>query len=159
MHSKNTVCLMYDGAALEAATFYAATFPDSTLGTVWRAPMDYPGGKRGDVLTVAFTVCGLACLGINGGPGFNHSEAFSFQIATEDQAETDRLWNAIVDNGGHANVCGWCRDRWGIAWQITPRVLSEAIASADPGVSRRAFAAMMTMGKIDVAAIEAAVRG
>mgnify|MGYP000063528082 CR=1 FL=1 len=159
MIAKNTVCLMYDGTALDAATFYAATFPDSSLGAVCHAPGDYPSGKRGDVLTVTFTVAGIPCLGVNGGPMFKHSEAFSFQVATDDQAETDRLWQAIVSNGGRENVCGWCQDKWGISWQITPRVLSDAIAHADPAVAARAFSAMMTMGKIDVAAIEAAVRG
>ena len=159
MTPKNTICLWYDGGALEAAEFYAATFPDSAIQGIFRAPCDYPAGKRGDVLTVTFTVCGIPCLGLNGGPGTQHNGAFSFQIATDDQAETDRLWDAIIGNGGAANVCGWCRDKWGIAWQITPRVLTEAIADPDPEVARRAFAAMMTMGKIDVATIEAARRG
>ncbi|MBI4696772.1 MAG: VOC family protein [Gammaproteobacteria bacterium] len=159
MTPKNTICLWYDGSALDAAEFYAKTFPDSKVGTVFRAPSDYPAGKRGDVLTVEFTVCGIPCLGLNGGAGVKHSEAFSFQIATDDQGETDRLWNAIVGNGGEENVCGWCKDRWGVMWQITPRVLTAAIADPDPAVARRAFEAMMTMGKIDVAAIEAARRG
>lgn len=159
MTPKNTICLWYDGGALDAATFYAATFPDSQVGAVFRAPSDFPSGKQGDVLTVLFTVLGIPCLGLNGGPAFRQTEAFSFQVATDDQAETDRYWNAIVGNGGQASACGWCKDRWGVNWQITPRVLTEAIASPDPGVARRAFEAMMTMTKIDVAAIEAAVRG
>ena len=159
MPSKNTICLWYDGTALEAATFYAATFPDSAVIAVHRAPGDFPAGKQGDVLTVDFTVAGIACIGLNGGPAFRHSEAFSFQIATDDQAETDRLWNAIVGNGGEESACGWCRDKWGLSWQISPRVLTEAVTSPDPAVAKRAFEAMMTMRKIDVAAIEAAVRG
>ena len=158
MVSKNTVCLWFDGAALEAAQFYAATFPDSAVGRIFRAPSDYPAGKQGDVLTVEFTVAGIPCLGLNGGPGVKHSEAFSFQIATDDQAETDRLWNAIVENGGEENVCGWCRDKWGLSWQITPRALTDAIIDPDPAVARRAFEAMMQMRKIDIAAIEAARR-
>lgn len=156
--AKNTVCLWYDTEAEAAARFYVATFPDSTMGAVHRAPADYPSGKAGDVLTVAFTVASIPCIGLNGGPVFRHSEAFSFQIATDDQAETDRLWNAIVDNGGQASACGWCKDRWGIAWQITPRVLTAALA-AGGAEAKRAFTAMMSMGKIDVAAIEAARRG
>lgn len=159
MLSKNTICLWFDGTALDAATFYAATFPDSAVGAVMRAPGDYPAGKQGDVLTVHFRVAGIPCMGLNGGPAFKHTEAFSFQIATDDQAETDRLWNAIVDNGGEESACGWCRDRWGLSWQITPRVLSAAIVDPDPGVAQRAFSAMMQMRKIDVAAIEAAIRG
>ena len=159
MTSKNTVCLWFDGAALEAAQFYADTFPDSAVGEVFRAPSDFPGGKAGDVLTVLFTVAGIPCLGLNGGPVFKHSEAFSFQIATDDQAETDRLWNAIVGNGGQESECGWCKDKWGLSWQITPRALTDALANPDPQVGRRAFEAMMTMRKIDVAKIEAAVRG
>jgi 2-polyprenyl-6-hydroxyphenyl methylase/3-demethylubiquinone-9 3-methyltransferase len=158
MANKNTVCLWYDGDALEAAQFYAETFPDSAVTAVHHAPGDYPAGKQGDVLTVEFTVMGIPCLGLNGGPGVKHSEAFSFQVSTEDQAETDKLWNAIIGNGGKENVCGWCQDKWGLSWQITPRVLSEAIADPDPAVARRAFEAMMKMGKIDVAAIEAARR-
>jgi predicted 3-demethylubiquinone-9 3-methyltransferase (glyoxalase superfamily) len=157
--ARNTICLWYDRDAEAAARFYAATFPDSWVGAVHRAPADYPGGgRRGDVLTVEFTVAGLPCLGLNGGSAFKHSEAVSFQIATEDQAETDRYWNAIVGNGGQESACGWCKDRWGISWQITPRVLTDALAAggADAG---RAFAAMMNMRKIDVAAIEAARRG
>lgn len=159
MASKNTVCLWFNGTALDAATFYAATFPDSAVRAVHRAPGDFPSGKQGDVLTVDFTVAGIDCIGLNGGPAFKHSEAFSFQIATDDQAETDRLWNAIVGNGGEESACGWCRDKWGLSWQITPRVLTEAVTSTDPAVARRAFEAMMTMRRIDVAAIEAAVRG
>jgi predicted 3-demethylubiquinone-9 3-methyltransferase (glyoxalase superfamily) len=159
MPSKNTVCLWFNGTALEAASFYAETFPDSAVGAVLRAPGDYPAGQQGDVLTVSFTLMGLACLGLNGGPAFPHTEAFSFQVATEDQAETDRLWHAIVDNGGQASACGWCKDRWGLSWQITPKVLMAAIADPDPAVAQRAFAAMMTMRKIDIAAIEAARRG
>ena len=156
---RNTVCLWYNGTALDAATFYAETFADSAVGTVFRAPSDYPAGKQGDVLTVEFTVLGIPCLGLNGGPGVTHSNAFSFQVATDDQTETDRLWNAIVGNGGQASACGWCKDKWGLSWQITPRVLSAAIADPDPAAARRAFEAMMTMGKIDIAAIEAARRG
>ena len=155
---KNTVCLWFNGTALEAAQFYAQTFPDSAVGAVYRAPADYPAGKAGDVLTVLFTVMGIACLGLNGGPAFPHSEAFSFQVSTEDQAETDRYWDAIVGQGGQASACGWCKDKWGLNWQITPRVLTEAIADPDPAVARRAFEAMMQMGKIDIAAIEAARR-
>lgn len=157
--AKNTICLWYDGTALQAATFYAETFPDSAVGAVHRAPADYPSGKEGDVLTVEFAVMGIPCLGLNGGPGIQHNIAFSFQVATDDQAETDRLWNAIVSNGGQENDCGWCQDQWGLSWQITPRVLTQAYTSPDRAVAKRAFAAMMTMRKIDVAAIEAAVRG
>jgi predicted 3-demethylubiquinone-9 3-methyltransferase (glyoxalase superfamily) len=156
--AKNTICLWYHGGAEAAARFYAETFPDSTVIAVRRAPGDYPSGKQGDVLVVEFTVAGISCIGLNGGPAFNHSEAFSFQIATDDQAETDRYWNAIVGNGGQESMCGWCKDRWGISWQITPRALTEAMA-AGGDEARRAFAAMMTMKKIDVAAIEAARRG
>ncbi|WP_454695125.1 VOC family protein [Achromobacter aegrifaciens] len=159
MSSKNTICLWYDQNALEAAQFYAKTFPDSAVGKILRAPGDYPSGKQGDVLTVEFTVAGIPCVGLNGGPAFKHSEAFSFQIATEDQAETDRLWNAIIDNGGQASDCGWCRDKWGLSWQITPRMLIEAISDPDAAVAKRAFDAMMTMSKIDIATIEAARRG
>ena len=155
---KNTVCIWYDKDAEAAARFYASVFPDSAVTAVHRAPGDYPSGKAGDVLTVEFTVCGLPCLGLNGGPAFRQTEAFSFQIATDDQAETDRYWEAIVGNGGAASACGWCKDRWGVSWQITPRVLTEAIA-AGGAEAERAFAAMMQMGKIDVAAIEAARRG
>ena len=159
MTNKTTLCLWYDGAALEAAQFYAATFPGSAVGAVHRAPGDYPSGKQGDVLTVEFTVLGIACLGLNGGAAFRHSEAFSFLVATDDQEETDRLWNAIVGNGGQESACGWCKDKWGLSWQITPRVLTDAVMGSDPAAAKRAFDAMMTMRKIDVAAIEAAVRG
>ncbi|KRW67789.1 3-demethylubiquinone-9 3-methyltransferase [Pseudomonas sp. TTU2014-096BSC] len=159
MTSKNTICLWYDGTAFEAATFYAETFQDSAVGAVHRAPGDYPSGKQGDVLTVEFTVMGIPCLGINGGPAFKHSEAFSFQVATDDQAETDRLWNAIVDNGGQESECGWCRDKWGLSWQITPRVLTAAYTSPDQAAAKRAFEAMMGMRKIDIATIEAALKG
>jgi 2-polyprenyl-6-hydroxyphenyl methylase/3-demethylubiquinone-9 3-methyltransferase len=157
--SKNTICLWYDGTALEAARFYAETFPDSTVGAVLRAPGDYPAGQQGDVLTVEFTVLGIPCLGLNGGPAFKQTEAFSFQVATDDQAETDRLWNAIVGNGGAESACGWCKDKWGLSWQITPRALTAAIADPDRAAAKRAFDAMMQMGKIDIAAIEAARRG
>lgn len=159
MNSKNTICLWYDGAALEAATFYASIFPDSAVGAVHRAPGDFPAGKQGDVLTVEFTVMGIPCLGLNGGSAFHHSEAFSFQVATDDQAETDRLWQAIIGNGGQASVCGWCKDKWGLSWQISPRVLVDAVTSKDPAVAKRAFEAMMTMTKIDIATIEAAIAG
>ena len=159
MANKNTICLWYDSAAVGAATFYAETFPDSAVGAIHRAPGDYPDGKQGNVLTVEFTVAGIPCLGLNGGPQFKHNEAFSFQIATEDQAETDRLWNAIVQNGGQESACGWCKDRWGVSWQITPRALIEAICDPDPAAAKRAFEAMMTMGKIDIATIEKARRG
>jgi len=159
MTARNTICLWYDGSALDAATFYAGTFPDSAVGRVLRAPGDYPSGKQGDVLTVEFTVLGIPCLGLNGGPAFKHSEAFSFQVATADQAETDRLWAAIVGNGGQESACGWCRDKWGVSWQITPRALTAAIADPDPLAAGRAFAAMMRMRKIDIAVIEAARRG
>lgn len=156
---KNTVCLWFNGTALEAAQFYAATFPDSTVGAVLHAPGDYPAGQEGNVLTVEFTVMGIPCLGLNGGPAFPQTEAFSFQVATDDQAETDRLWNAIIDHGGQRSACGWCKDRWGLNWQITPRVLMEAIADPDRAAAKRAFEAMMEMTKIDVAAVERAWRG
>jgi len=155
--NKNTVCLWYDHDAEEAARFYARTFPDSKIERVLRAPSDYPGGKAGDVLTVEFTVCGVPCLGLNGGDTYKHTEAFSFQIATDDQTETDRYWNAIIENGGVESMCGWCKDKWGLSWQITPRVLMDALAKGGD-VAKRAFAAMMDMQKIDVAKIEAAVR-
>lgn len=158
MPAKNLVCLWYRGDAEEAARFYAETFPDTAVTAIHCAPGDYPDGKAGDVLLVEFTVMGIPCIGLNGGDEFRHSEAFSFQVMTEDQAETDRYWNAIVGNGGEESACGWCRDRWGLSWQITPRVLTEALANPDRKVAARAFAAMMEMGKIDVAAIEAAVR-
>ncbi|RWR31925.1 VOC family protein [Sinirhodobacter populi] len=156
--SRNRICLWYDREAEAAARFYAETFPDSAVTAVFRAPSDYPSGKAGDVLTVDFSVLGIPCIGLNGGPVFTHSEAFSFQIMTEDQAETDRYWNAITANGGAESECGWCRDRWGISWQITPRILIEALALGGDA-AKRAFEAMMTMKKIDVAAIEAARRG
>jgi len=159
MVSKNTICLGFNGTALEAAQFYAATFPDSAVTAVHRAPGDYPAGKQGDVLMVEFTVAGIPCLGLNGGPDFQHSIAFSFQIATDDQEETDRLWNAIIENGGRENACGWCQDKWGLSWQITPRALTSAVTDPDPAVAKRAFEAMMQMTKIDIAAIEAARRG
>ncbi len=155
---KNTICLWYDHDAEGAARFYAETFPDSTVGAVHRAPSDFPDGQEGDVLTVEFTVVGMPCFGLNGGDTFKHSEAFSFQIATEDQAETDRYWNAIVGNGGEESACGWCKDKWGLSWQITPRALTEAMAQGGD-VAKRAFEAMMEMKKIDVAKIEAAARG
>ncbi|PZQ23878.1 MAG: hypothetical protein DI569_02590 [Sphingopyxis macrogoltabida] len=154
-----SLCLWYDKDAEEAAKFYAATFPDSHVGTVHHAPADFPGGKEGDALTVDFTVLGIPCVGLNGGPNFPHSEAFSFQVHTDTQEETDRYWNAIVDHGGQASACGWCKDKWGLNWQITPRVLTDATMGGDPAVAKRAFDAMMTMQKIDIAAIEAAVRG
>lgn len=157
--AKNTICLWYNGGAEEAARFYADTFPDSSVDAVHRAPGDFPGGSAGQVLTVQFTVLGIPCLGLNGGPNFPHTEAFSFQVATETQEETDRYWNAIVGNGGQESACGWCKDKWGLNWQITPIALTQAIAHADRSVAKRAFEAMMTMRKIDIAAIEAAVRG
>ena len=155
--AKNVICLWYDGTAEEAANFYARTFPNSTVTAVHRAPGDYPNGKEGDVLTVEFTVLGVACLGLNGGPTFKHSEAFSFQVVTNDQAETDQYWNAIVNNGGTESQCGWCKDKWGLSWQITPQILSDAITNIDKAAAKRAFEAMMKMGKIDVASIEAAI--
>jgi predicted 3-demethylubiquinone-9 3-methyltransferase (glyoxalase superfamily) len=158
MKPKNTLCLWYENDALGAAQFYAETFPDSGVTSVNEAPSDFPGGKKGDVLTVEFTVLGIPCLGLNGGPVFKHSEAFSFQVATDDQEETDLYWNAIVGNAGSESACGWCKDRWGISWQITPRALSDAMA-AGGDEAKRAFEAMMTMTKIDIAAIEAARRG
>lgn len=156
--AKNTICLWFDKDAEEAARFYAATFPDSAVTAIRRAPGDYPSGKEGDVLTVEFTVCGIPCMGLNGGPAFKHDEAFSFQIATDDQEETDRYWNAIMGNGGQESACGWCKDKWGISWQITPRTLTEALAAGGTE-AKRAFDAMMTMGKIDVEAINRARRG
>lgn len=155
---KNVICLWYNYDAEEAANFYAQTFPDSAVTAVHRAPSDFPGGKEGDVLTVDFTVLGIPCMGLNGGPAFKHNEAFSFQVMTEDQEETDRYWNAIVNNGGAESACSWCRDKWGISWQIAPRVLLEAVTSKDKGIAKRAFEAMMEMKKIDVATIEAAVK-
>ena len=159
MSPKNTICLWYDGTALEAAEFYAKTFPDSFVGNTYRAPGDYPSGQEGQILTVDFTVMGIPCLGLNGGPAYPHTEAFSFQIATDDQAETDRYWNAILDGGGTPSACGWCKDKWGLSWQITPRALTAAYTDPDRAAAKRAFAAMMTMTRIDIAAIEAARRG
>ncbi|HEY0942294.1 MAG TPA: VOC family protein [Steroidobacter sp.] len=157
--ARNIICIWYDNGAEEAANFYARTFPDSAVQAVHRAPGDFPGGQEGQVLTVEFTVVGVPCLGLNGGPVFKQTEAFSFQILTEDQAETDRYWNAIVGNGGTESACGWCKDKWGVSWQITPRILVEAITDRDRGAAKRAFNAMMGMGKIDIATIEAAWRG
>lgn len=157
--AKNTVCLWYNGDAEEAARFYADTFPNSSVGAILHAPGDFPSGKKGVVLTVEFTVMGIPCLGLNGGPAFKHNEAFSFQVATTDQAETDRYWNAIIGNGGQESACGWCKDKWGLSWQITPIALTKAIADPDPVAAKRAFEAMMTMRKIDIATIEAARRG
>jgi predicted 3-demethylubiquinone-9 3-methyltransferase (glyoxalase superfamily) len=159
MANRNTICLCFNGTAVDAAQFYAETFPDSTVGTIHRAPGDYPAGKEGDILMVEFTVIGIPCIGLNVGSGFEHSMAFSFQVATDDQAETDRLWNAIVANGGQESACGWCKDKWGLSWQITPRALTEAIADPDRAAAKRAFEAMMQMGKIDIAQIAAARRG
>jgi 2-polyprenyl-6-hydroxyphenyl methylase/3-demethylubiquinone-9 3-methyltransferase len=159
MIPKNTLCLWYDTDALDAATFYASIFPDSEVKALHHAPADFPSGKEGDVLTVEFSVLGIPCVGLNGGKAFKQTEAFSFQIATDDQEETDRLWNAIVGNGGQESACGWCKDKWGLNWQITPRVLTEAFTSPDKGVAKRAFEAMMEMRKIDIARIEAAIRG
>ena len=159
MKPKNTICLWFNKDAEDAARFYAATFPESKVIAVHRSPSDYPGGKKGDVLTVDFTVVGIPCLGLNGGPEFKHSEAFSFQIATDDQAETDRYWNAIVGNGGAESACGWCKDKWGFSWQITPSVLLEAMDNPDREAAKRAFEAMLKMQKIDVAKIEAALAG
>jgi predicted 3-demethylubiquinone-9 3-methyltransferase (glyoxalase superfamily) len=158
-YAKNTVCLWYNGGAEEAARFYAETFPDSSVGKVHRAPSDFPSGKEGDALTVEFTVMGIPCIGLNGGDAFEQSEAFSFQVATVDQEETDRYWNAIVGNGGQESMCGWCKDKWGVSWQITPNTLTEAFTGSDRAAAKRAFEAMMTMKKIDVAAIDAARRG
>lgn len=157
--AKNTICLWYDHDAEEAARFYAETFPNSSVGAIVLAPGDYPSGKEGDVITVDFTVLGIPCIGLNGGPVFQHNESFSFQVATEDQEETDRYWNAIVNNGGQESECGWCKDKWGVSWQIIPKALLEASYSSDRDVAKRAFDTMMTMKKIDVAAIEAAIRG
>ena len=159
MRPRNTICLWFERDAESAARFYAETFPDSSVGAVLHAPGDYPSGKHGDALTVEFTVLGIPCLGLNGGPAFRQSEAFSFQVATTDQAETDRYWNAIVGNGGAESDCGWCKDRWGVSWQITPVALTDAITDPDPAAAKRAFDAMLTMQKIDIAAIEAARRG
>ena len=157
--AKNTICIWYDSEAEAAARFYAETFPDSSVGKITNAPGDFPSGHKGQVLTVEFTVMGIPCVGLNGGPAFKHSEAFSFQVATDDQAETDRYWNAIVGNGGAESQCGWCKDKWGVNWQITPVALTQAVTNPDAAVAKRAFEAMMKMRKIDIAAIEAAVRG
>ena len=159
MIPKNLVCLWYERTAEDAAKFYAETFPDTRITAVHRAPMDYPDGKEGDVLTVEFTVMGIPCIGLNGGSYFKQSEAFSFQVTTEDQEETDRYWNAIVGNGGMESQCGWCKDKWGISWQITPRQLTQAMSDPDPAAAKRAMEAMFTMKKIDIAAIEAARMG
>ncbi|MEO8040668.1 MAG: VOC family protein [Betaproteobacteria bacterium] len=159
MAGKNTICLWYNGTAEDAARFYAETFPNSAVHAIHRAPGDYPSGKESDVLTVDFTVMGIPCIGLNGGAAFNHNEAFSFQVATDDQDETDRLWNAIVANGGQESACGWCKDKWGVSWQITPRALIASITDPDRAAAKRAFEAMMDMTKIDIAAIEAARRG
>lgn len=157
--AKNIVCLWYDGSAEEAARFYADTFPDSSIDAVYRAPGDFPSGKEGDVLTVLFTVMGIPCVGLNGGDAFKPNESFSFQVTTADQAETDWYWNAIVNNGGEESACGWCKDKWGFSWQITPEALTDALIDPDPAAAKRAFDAMMTMGKIDISMIEAARRG
>ncbi|MFN2502431.1 MAG: VOC family protein [Pyrinomonadaceae bacterium] len=157
--AKNTICLWYDGDAEQAARFYAETFPDSEVTAVHKAPGDFPSGKEGDVITVDFTVMGIPCMGLNGGPEFKHSEAFSFQVATETQEETDRYWNAIVGYGGEESMCGWCKDKWGLSWQITPIALTEGYTDPDPAIAKRVFDAMMSMKKIDIAAIEAARRG
>ena len=157
--AKNTVCLWYNDDAEEAARFYAQIFPDSSVGDVQRAPGDFPSGKKGDVLVVPFTVMGIPCIGLNGGPEFKHNESFSFQVATADQAETDRYWHAIVTNGGEESVCGWYKDKWGVSWQITPVALTQAITDPDPAAAQRAFDAMMQMKKIDIAKIEAARKG
>lgn len=157
--ARNTICLWYDRDAEEAARFYASVFPDTKVNAVHRAPGDYPSGKQGDVLTVDFTVLGIPCMGLNGGPMFQQTEAFSFQVATADQEETDRYWNAIVGNGGKESACGWCKDRWGVSWQITPIALTQAITDPDPEAAKRAFDAMLEMTKIDIAKIEAAWRG
>ena len=159
MPNKNTICLWYDGAAEDAARFNAETSPDSTVGSIQCAPGDYPDGQHGDVLTVEFTVLGIPCIGLYGGPAFKHNESFSFQIATDDQAETDRLWHAMIDNGGEESQCGWCKDKWGVSWQITPRALIAAVSDPDPAAAKRSFEAMMRMKKIDIAMIDAARQG
>jgi 2-polyprenyl-6-hydroxyphenyl methylase/3-demethylubiquinone-9 3-methyltransferase len=159
MPARNTICLWYNRDAEDAARFYASTFPDSSVDAVHRAPGDFPSGKEGDVLTVEFTVMGIPCLGLNGGPAFQHSEACSFQVATADQTETDRYWNAIVDNGGEESMCGWCKDTWRLSWQITPIALTQAISDPARAAAKRAFDAMAQMKKIDIAVIEAARRG
>jgi 2-polyprenyl-6-hydroxyphenyl methylase/3-demethylubiquinone-9 3-methyltransferase len=157
--ARNTICLWYDGTALDAATFYAQLFPDSAVSAVHRAPGDYPDGRQGSVITVEFTVLGLPCVGLNGGPAFKHSEAFSFQVITDNQSETDRYWNALVSHGGAESQCGWCKDKWGVSWQITPRALLDAVSDPDRIAAKRAFEAMMGMKKIDIAMIESARRG
>ncbi len=157
--AKNTICLWYDGTAEEAANFYARTFPNSSVDEITLAPADFPSGKEGDVIVVWFTVLGIPCIGLNGGPTFPQTEAFSFQVSTKDQEETDRYWNAIIENGGEASVCGWCKDKWGVSWQITPVAMTEALTDPDRAAAKRAFEAMMEMTKLDVAAIEAARRG
>ncbi|RYY73323.1 MAG: VOC family protein [Gammaproteobacteria bacterium] len=157
--AKNSICLWYNKDAEEAARFYAETFPDSSVGAVHYAPGDYPSGKKGEVLTVEFSVMGIPCIGLNGGDTFKHNEAFSFQVSTVDQAETDRYWNAIVNNGGQESACGWCKDKWGVSWQISPIALVQAVTSPDPQLAKRAFDAMMEMRKIDIATIEKACRG
>lgn len=156
---KNRICLWYDGGAEEAAQLYAEIFPDSHVSSVNRAPADFPSGKAGDVLTVEFTIIGIPCIGLNGGPVFTHNEAFSFQVLTNDQEETDRYWNAIISNGGRESECGWCKDKWGVSWQITPRILMEATTGPDKAVAKRAFEAMLKMKKIDIALIKEAIRG
>jgi len=157
--ARHRICLWYEGGALDAARFYAETFPDSEVTGVIHAPGDYPDGEQGQVLVVEFTVVGIPVMGLNGGPVFQHSEAFSFQVVTQDQEETDRYWNAIVGNGGQESQCGWCKDKWGVSWQITPRQLMDIYSDPDPAATKRAFEAMMTMKKIDIAAIEAARAG
>ena len=156
--AQNTVCLWFDNDAAEAARFYCETLPGSTLGAVQFAPSDFPSGKAGDPLLIEFTVLGIPCVGLNGGPEFKHNEAFSFQVSTDDQAETDRYWNAIVGNGGEESQCGWCRDKWGVSWQITPKVLTDSLRAGGDR-AKRAFEAMMPMSKIDIAAIEKAMGG